>query len=474
MRELKYNQARYYFMGFLLLGDMLMASAAFALAYMLRIWIAFPTAAQEMGRVEDYLPMLLIHTAAVLLVFIFANLYINTPASRVDELYAIIVAITLGTFLGVSFTSLLLRDFTIGRDYSRVMLLYIWVLSIVLIMLGRLFNAWLRTLLIRKGWGRRRVLVVGTGDIARMIVQKILWSPELGYDVVGIVSNASTAPDQLLGLPIVGSVGLLQKLITEYGAEEVIIALPEETSHQEILWLISECERGRVTIRVYPDLFQIMTGPVSIGEMGGMPLITVRDIAQQGWRRIAKRMMDIAGSVVGLLLFSPLMMLISVLIKLESPGPVFYVQERMGLDSRPFPILKFRSMRQDAEQEGPGWTQPGDPRRTRSGAFLRKTNLDEVPQFINVLLGEMSLVGPRPERPVYVEQFRRSIPRYMDRHREKAGMAGWAQVNGFRGDTSIVERTKYDLWYIENWSLLLDVRILIRTILQFFHSPNAY
>jgi lipopolysaccharide/colanic/teichoic acid biosynthesis glycosyltransferase len=164
-----------------------------------------------------------------------------------------------------------------------------------------------------------------------------------------------------------------------------------------------------------------------------------------------------------------------VLIKLESPGPVFFIQERMGLDAKPFPILKFRSMRTDAEKRGPGWTTRDDPRRTRVGAFLRKTNLDELPQFINVLLGNMSLVGPRPEQPYYVEQFRRSIPRYMERHREKAGMAGWAQVNGYRGDTSITERTKYDLWYIENWSLLLDVKIILRTIFQMFRSPpNAY
>jgi len=146
----------------------------------------------------------------------------------------------------------------------------------------------------------------------------------------------------------------------------------------------------------------------------------------------------------------------------------------MGLDARPFLMIKFRSMRADAEKHGPGWTRPNDPRRTRIGAILRRTNLDELPQLINVLLGDMSLVGPRPERPIYVEQFRRSIPRYMERHREKAGMTGWAQVNGLRGDTSIAERTKYDLWYIENWSLMLDVKIIIRTFIQLFRSPNAY
>ncbi len=184
--------------------------------------------------------------------------------------------------------------------------------------------------------------------------------------------------------------------------------------------------------------------------------------------------MDIVGSVVGLIFLSPLMVFVSILVQLESPGPVFYVQERMGLDARPFAIIKFRSMRANAEKEGPGWTTSGDPRRTKVGNLLRKLNIDELPQLINVLIGDMSLVGPRPERPVYVEQFRRSIPRYMDRHREKAGMTGWAQVNGYRGDTSIAERTKYDLWYIENWSLLLDVKILLRTFLQFFRSPNAY
>jgi exopolysaccharide biosynthesis polyprenyl glycosylphosphotransferase len=180
------------------------------------------------------------------------------------------------------------------------------------------------------------------------------------------------------------------------------------------------------------------------------------------------------GSLVGLVLLSPLMLLVALLVKLESPGPVFYVQERMGLDARSFPMLKFRSMRQDAEQNGPGWTRPNDPRRTRLGALMRSLNIDELPQFINVLIGDMSLVGPRAERPIYVEQFKKSIPRYMDRHREKAGLTGWAQVNGLRGDTSITERTKYDLWYIENWSLLLDFKILIRTVMQFFSDRNAY
>jgi exopolysaccharide biosynthesis polyprenyl glycosylphosphotransferase len=201
----------------------------------------------------------------------------------------------------------------------------------------------------------------------------------------------------------------------------------------------------------------------------------VRDIALRGWRLALKRAMDIVGSAIGLVVFSPIMMLVAVLVKLDSPGSVFYVQERMGLDTRPFMVLKFRSMKPDAEsQTGPVWATEDDPRRTRIGAFIRRCSIDELPQFINVLLGDMSLVGPRPERPVFVQQFKKNIPRYMDRHKEKAGMTGWAQVNGLRGDTSVIERTKYDLWYIENWSLLLDFKILLRTVVSVFSSEHAH
>ncbi len=471
---MKADHANRLFTALLVITDMAMAGLAFVLAYVLRQAIPWPTPSEGLNTTL-YLPMLPIHIFSLVGVLFFARLYRLSQVSRVDEFTGIVTSITIGSLMGVAVASLLLRDFVVGPSYSRVMVLYAWALSIILITIGRLFNGWLRKRLIRDGWGRRRVLIVGTGDVARMILQKLLWVPELGYDLVGIVSlHEGNALDSLLGVPVVGNATHLSDIIQAQHADEVIIALPDETSHQDILWLISECERGRVTIRVYPDLFQIMAGPVGIGELGGIPVLTVRDIALTGWRRVAKRGMDIVGASVGLVVLSPLMMLIALLIKLESPGPVFYIQERMGLDARPFPIIKFRSMRTDAEKSGPGWTRENDPRRTKIGAFLRATNLDELPQFINVLLGYMSLVGPRPERPVYVEQFRRSIPRYMDRHRERAGMTGWAQVNGYRGDTSIIERTKYDLWYIENWSLWLDIKIILRTILQFFHSPNAY
>jgi exopolysaccharide biosynthesis polyprenyl glycosylphosphotransferase len=457
----------------LVLVDALMAALAFFLAYWLRRWIPWPAVAQGMGSLYDYSGILLAHVVMVMSVFAFNHMYqIVRVSSRVDEFYAISASTTVATLMGVALSSLLFKNSPMELDYSRGMIFYAWILTIVLVTLGRLLHSQVRARLRRRGWGRDRVLIVGTNDVGRMVFHKIQSNPGLGYEAVGFITMGDREDTPLM-LPILGDAQDMATVIDQYAIDEVIIALPEAT-HQEILLLISECERGKVTIKVYPDVFQIMAGSISIGDLGGLPLLTVRDIALRGWRRAAKRLMDVVGAAVVLVLSSPLMMFVALLIKLDSRGPVFYAQTRMGLDAKPFEMLKFRSMRQDAESSGPGWTVEDDPRVTKLGRFIRRVNVDELPQLINVLVGEMSLVGPRPERPVYVEQFRRSIPRYMDRHWEKAGMTGWAQVNGLRGDTSIPERTKYDLWYIENWSLLLDIKILIRTAFNIFRSPNAY
>ena len=287
-----------------------------------------------------------------------------------------------------------------------------------------------------------------------------------------ICTNGDRPP---LGVKAMGGVDALSEVVEREGVDEVIIAAPEATD-DEMLNIISKCDRSTISIKVYPDLFQIMAGQMSIGELGGLPLLNVRDVALRGWKLVLKRGVDLLGSLFGLVFLSPMMMLVSLLVKLDSPGPVFLVQERMGLDGKRFNVFKFRSMRSDAERDGPGWTVKGDPRVTRVGRFIRRTNIDELPQFINVLIGEMSLVGPRTERPVYVEEFRKLIPRYMERHREKAGMTGWAQVNGMRGDSSIEDRTKYDLWYIENWSVWLDIKIILLTIWHtiIHDDENAY
>jgi exopolysaccharide biosynthesis polyprenyl glycosylphosphotransferase len=290
-----------------------------------------------------------------------------------------------------------------------------------------------------------------------------------------MVDDHERHKDRVLGFKVLGRHADLPRLIDTYAVEQVIIA-QVDFQRTELVDLITLCQRGRVDIKIYPDIFAYMAGDLNVDDLGGTPLLTVRDISLRGWKLTVKRGLDIVGSAFGLIFLSPWMLLTALLIRLESVGPIFYTQERMGLDGRPFDMIKFRSMRTDAEVSGPGWTVENDPRRTRLGTILRKTNWDEIPQLINVLLGEMSLVGPRPERPMYVQEFRERIPRYMERHREKAGMTGWAQVNGLRGDTSIAERTSYDLWYVENWSLWLDIKIIIRQVVNIIlrREKNAY
>ncbi|PJF34467.1 MAG: undecaprenyl-phosphate glucose phosphotransferase, partial [Candidatus Thermofonsia Clade 1 bacterium] len=339
--------------------------------------------------------------------------------------------------------------------------------------LGRELHRQITVRLRKVGVARDRALIVGSGEAAQSIIQHIQNNPQLGYRIVGVVNGQ--AEKHVAEMPVIGTTSDLSELIDLYHIDEVIIAQPE-LQRQELVSLVASCQRGQVSIKIYPDLFSYMAGGMSVDDLGGLPLLSVRDIALRGWKLSLKRGLDIFGAAIGLIFLSPFMLLTALLIKRESPGPVFFVQERMGLDGRPFPMLKFRSMRVDAEKNGPGWTKENDPRVTRIGRWMRRNNWDEIPNLINVLLGHMSLVGPRPEQPHFVQQFRERIPRYMERHREKAGVTGWAQVNGLRGDTSIEERLKYDLWYVENWSFWLDVKIILRTIVQTLtgRSKNAY
>ena len=447
--------------------DALMAGLAFAIAYFLRLQSEY----ENIAPFSDYWGMLLIHVIAVILVFFFYRLYHRQRAtSHIDEFYAIFGAASVGTIVAIAFISLIFKN---ELDYPRLMMVYTWVLTILLIWLGRVVHARFQWGLQSKGFNESRVVIVGAGEVGRMILQKIRQSPGLGYTVVGFVDDYNP-PSNVMGADVLGNTDDLPRIIEAHQVDEVIVAMPE-ASHQEILSIITRCEREKVSIKVFPDVFQIMASEVSIGDLNGLPLLTVRDIALRGWRLALKRAVDIVGSALALVIFSPVMMLVAILVKLDSPGPVFFAQERMGLDTRSFMMLKFRSMRSDAESEtGPVWATEDDPRRTRIGMFMRRFSIDELPQFINVLLGNMSLVGPRPERPVFVEQFKKSIPRYMDRHKEKSGITGWAQVNGLRGDTSIIERTKYDLWYIENWSLLLDFKILLRTTMSILSDKHAH
>ena len=469
------RQIRAFFGMTLLLSDGVMATLAFVLAYVIRRVVPVPEPAVNVVPLSAYLGLLLVFVGSLIGMFFFARLYhLPRAVSRIDELYTVFGAVSISAMMSVALSVLLFKNSMLELDFPRAMVIYAWLLTIVFVVLGRQLHHWVQARLQARGAGRDRVLIVGAGETGQLILQKIKGSPWLGYEVVGLVTrNPDFALSEVFGTVVLGSTDDLPRLIDEHQIDEVIIALPEAT-HNEILDVIAKCDRASLSVKVFPDVFQIIASQVSIDDLGGLPLLSMRDVRLHGWHATLKRAMDLAVSGALLVLLAPLMLFVALLIKLESPGSVFYAQERMGLDAHPFMMLKFRSMRRDAESNGPGWTRPGDPRRTRIGRILRRLNVDELPQFINVLIGEMSLVGPRPERPVYAEQFRRSVPRYMERHKEKAGITGWAQVNGLRGDTSIAERTKYDLWYIENWSFLLDLKILIRTLFRAFTDRNAY
>jgi exopolysaccharide biosynthesis polyprenyl glycosylphosphotransferase len=457
----------------LLINDLIMVALSFYVAYRLRQWIAIPPPV-AIAPFMDYVGMMVIQVITMLLLYFFSRLYdVKRSMPRLDEFYRIFAATSIGTVVTIAATTFLFKNTALELDFPRAMVIYAWALSVILVTASRSLLVLVRNWLRRRGHWSDRLLIVGTGDVGRMILQKVRQMPRLGYQVVGFIDGDDPQVNEIMGVPVLGGIDDIPDLIKEHEIQEVIIGRPE-LSHQQVLAIISRCERGQVGIKIFPDLFQIIATELSIGDLGGLPLLSVRDVALRGWKLTLKRAVDLLGSAAGLVFISPLLMLIAVLIKLDSPGPVFYAQERMGLDAKPFWCLKFRSMRTDAEKNGPGWTVESDPRVTRLGRFMRRFSIDELPQFINVFVGDMSLVGPRPERPVYVEQFRRSIPRYMDRHREKAGMTGWAQVNGLRGDTSIAERTKYDLWYIENWSLWLDFKIILRTFFSIFGGRHAY
>jgi len=451
----------------LLVTDIVMMVLAFYVGYLLRLQSDY----ENIEPFSAYMGMMAIHILCNIVVFFFYRLYHRQRSlSYIDQFYAIFAAASIGTIIAIAIISFAFKN---QLDYPRLMMVYIWLLTIIFTSFGRLVQSRLQRSLQAHGWDEERVLIVGADEVGRMILQKIRETPDLGYNVVGFVDD-NTQIKAVQSSPVLGTIDDIPDLIEAERIKEVIVAMPE-ASHHEILKIVNKCDRAKASVKVFPDVFQIMASEVSIGDLGGLPLLTVRDTALRGWKLTVKRAIDVAGSLTALIALSPMMMLLSILIKLDSAGPVFFTQERMGLDGKRFMMFKFRSMRTDAETDtGPVWTTADDSRRTRLGTFIRRASIDEWPQFINVLLGDMSLVGPRPERPVFVEQFKQSIPRYMDRHREKAGLTGWAQVNGLRGDTSIIERTKYDLWYIENWSVSLDFRIMIRTVLNIFSDRNAY
>jgi len=408
-------------------------------------------------------------TPTALLVLRTFRLYRSARTSRLGvELLAIVQAmVVVAAMAGVG-------SFYARGELSRSAIALFLGLATVLLGGVRIVARLVLRAARRRGHNLRHTLIVGTGEPARLLLKKIRRHPDFGLEVQGLVA---TGPQDLgrsvYGVPVVGTVADLPRLLAERPAETLYIALErrEWEAEQQALTLLSD---STAAIRLVPDLTQAFRLNPSVEDFDGMPVVLVTESPEQGWNAVIKRAFDLVCSGLGLLVLSPLMLLIAVLVRLDSRGPVLFSQERVGLNGRRFRMLKFRSMRVDAESRGPGWTVADDPRRTRLGATLRRLSLDELPQLWNVFIGDMSLVGPRPEQPQFVEEFRGSIPRYMLRHHVKAGVTGWAQVNGLRGDTPLEDRIRYDLYYLQNWSLWFDVRILFLTVARVFRDASAY
>jgi len=456
--------------------DVLMLVLALVAGYEARVMLPFFPQPAGQPPIWQYVPILALQVGTILSMFYFSRLYHQRHSfSRIDQMRTMVGIVTLGALLTNGMQELFFRNSLLDVSYPRSLFFYNWFFSIVFVVIGRELHRLVQVSFRRRGAVADNLLIVGAGKIARDMVGRIKNSPELGYNMVGVITDKDEHQGKMLGVPVLGNYPDVQDIIDRYHIQQVIIALPD-AKRSDLVDLITMCRRGQVDIKVYPDIFAYMAGDLNVDDLGGVPLITVRDIALRGWKLSLKRGLDIFGSLTGLTFLSPLFLITGLIIKLESRGEVFFTQQRIGLDGRPFPMIKFRSMHPDAEAEGPGWTVRDDPRVTRIGRFMRRTSWDEIPQLINVLMGHMSLVGPRPEQPAYVEQFRHKYARYMERHREMAGMTGWAQIHGLRGDSSIQDRTKYDLWYVENWSLWLDIKIILRTIYQTMlrKSENAY
>jgi Undecaprenyl-phosphate glucose phosphotransferase len=327
----------------------------------------------------------------------------------------------------------------------------------------------------RSGIGLKRILIAGAGELGRLVADKIIEHRELGYQIVGFVDDRAGG-DHLgyRGLPLLGTIDEAAEITARESIDHLYVALPPE-QHLRMLELLDSTSREMVDVKVVPDLLQVIALRARLEDLDGVPVININDVPLQGFNSAVKRSIDVGISSVALLCFAVPFAIVALLVRMTSRGPVFYRQDRTGLDGKSFSIVKFRSMFDDAEREtGPVWTVPGDPRVTPLGRFLRRSNLDELPQLWNVLRGDMSIVGPRPERPHFVEQFKHRIPQYMLRHKVKAGLTGWAQVNGWRGNTALEKRIEYDLYYIENWSVRLDLKIMWLTLVRGFFHKHAY
>lgn len=427
------------------------------------------------------LPINVYFTALIFIIPLFLILYSIFGLYRVNRTFGIFTEFTRvleANLLGLLIINTLLfvgSKNPYFSNFSRIMIFTFGIFNIFLEVISRNLVRLLLRLFRKRGFNQKHILLVGYSDAAFKFIDKINKNPGWGYHIFGIVDDNHKIDSDYRNVKVIDKIGNLNHLIETNDFDEVIITLGLN-EYDKLKNVVSVCEKSGIHTKFIPDYGTIIPTKPLTEDFDGMPVINIRAVPLQNlFNRIIKRIVDIIGSVFGIILFSPIFIVLSILIKLTSKGPIIFKQERVGLHNKSFTMFKFRSMvEQTDEEEKKGWTVKNDPRTTKVGAFIRKISFDELPQFFNVLLGDMSLVGPRPERQQFVEEFKETIPRYMIKHQVRPGMTGWAQINGLRGDTDIEKRIQYDIWYIENWTLGLDIKILLLTIFFGFVNKNAY
>jgi Undecaprenyl-phosphate glucose phosphotransferase len=463
---------------FYVLTDALLASWAFVLAYGIRFESGLIPVRKGFPPLEQYLDVLPFVAILTPLAFHVHGLYrLRRGRSRVDDFFGVLIGSILAVVFGVVST-LYVQAYYVSLTARYEVARWVWALFLVLnVLFTYASREMVRELLERRwraGIGLKRILIAGAGDLGRMVADRILQHRELGFQVVGFVDDRAGG-DHIgyRGLPLLGTLPEVAEIVQRERVDHLYVALPLE-EHSKLLDLMEIASRECIDVKVVPDLLQFIALRARLEDLDGLPVIDLNSVPLEGFKAWVKRTLDVVLSLLAIVLLAIPVAIIAALVKWTSTGPIFYRQERMGLDGRAFTVYKFRSMYEDAEETtGPIWAHDNDPRATTVGRWLRRLDLDELPQFWNVLKGDMSIVGPRPERPYFVQQFKHRIPQYMLRHKVKAGITGWAQVNGWRGNTSLEKRIEYDLYYIENWSVTLDLKIMCLTVVRGLFSRGV-
>ncbi len=451
-------------------GDLICIEGSFLFSYWLRLYSPLTKIVPVtlgLPPLQIYFYSSLVVIMIWLVIFYMMGAYkTRRNVTKIDEINLIIKGVTFGMLI-VTSAAFYYRGFS----YSRPIFIFIWIFSILSMSISKILIMNYEYYLHRKKKGIFKAAVVGSSRWRNDIYETIQQNPGLGLDVVGYIGEN---PFLLKKSPYLGSFDHIHDIVKKNHIDVLYLALSEEEG-PKLIFLLTACIGLNIEFYLVPNFLEMITSRFRVESLGGIPVLKIKDVAITGWNAVFKRIFDLFVSFVILALFWPAFFLVALVIKLDSQGTVFYRQRRVGIDGYEYTLIKFRTMYMEAEKEtGPVWAKKDDTRVTRIGRILRRTSIDELPQLLNVLKGEMSLVGPRPERPHFVKKFRNQIPKYLERHRVKSGMTGWAQVNGLRGEVPIEKRTQYDIYYVENWSFLFDIKILMMTIWAIVKGENSY